>query len=229
MGRLPLRIPVVAALLGGVLLAGCVNPFTPSRPQLPSDNSSFRADYSRPDSTLSTIARAFTARGTDGQQAYFDAIADSTSPSTAEFYAFAAPTVVDAWEAETNLTPPAFWGHALEEHFYGYMSGLDTRAYTYTWDEDRLSSSDPPEDDVNGLALKHRHYALAAHATAGGSAAPLDTIAVGYADLYFQRVNGNWLLYRWEDRIDPAYGLHPANSDNITMGRRRLDSQSGSQ
>jgi hypothetical protein len=224
MRRIPLRIPLVAALLGLTLVvAGCENPFTPSKPQLPNDSSSLRVDYSRPDSTLATIARAFSARGTDGQQAYFDAIADSTSPATFEFYAFAAPTVVDAWEAENpSLTPPT-WAHALEQHFYGYMTGLDTRAYVFTWDQDLLSSSDPPEDDVNGLALKHRHYALSAHAT------PLDTIAVGYADLYFQKINGNWLLYRWEDRIDPAYGLHPANPDNITMGRRRLDSQSGSQ
>jgi hypothetical protein len=121
------------------------------------------------------------------------------------------------------VEPPAAWTRALEQRFFGYMSSYDTRDYVFTWGEDRLSSSDPPEDSpVAGQALKHRHYALAARSSSN----PPDTLAVGYADLYFQKVNGNWRLFRWEDRIDPSYGLHPAKPNCITIGRRRLDSQS---
>jgi len=221
--RLTTRIAALVAAAGLTLIAaGCTNPFTPAKPAPPIGGGVI-PQFGTPEQLLTTIASAISTRGVSGQNAYAQSLADSTSPTTLAFYAFHAPTVVDAWKQETSLTPPDPWDSRLELLFYSYLAErLPTFTYSFVFLPDNLSSSDPPVDEVNGLAMVHRHYYL--YAT---SQSIQKIIAVGYADLYMQKVNSRWYLYRWEDRVDPDYGVHPSDPDEVCMGRRRLDSTSG--
>jgi hypothetical protein len=221
--RSSFALVLAGAALAMGLVAGCTNPFTPSTPEKPT-GSAIVPVLTSPENTLATLGAALSDFAS-GQNAYTQAIAESTTAGVFAFYAFHFPTVVDAWHSETSLQPPNPWDRTLELKFYTYLGEVYPEyTYTWTWGPDNLSPDPPPVDDVNGLALLRRHYTLYA-TSADGNIQHL--IAVGYADLYLQRVNGQWRLYRWEDRLDPDYGLHPRDPDNICMGRRRLDSTSG--
>jgi hypothetical protein len=206
----------VAAL--ALLLAGCTNPFMPARPEMPT-GSGVVEQFATREQLLSTIAAALTVRGASGQNAYKDAIADSTSAATLAFYAFHAPAAADAWHADTGLEPPTPWRRIEELKFYDYMAGLYSGyTYTFAWEKDNSSVID---DESEPLALLHRHYTLIA---SSADNAINKIIAVGYADLYMQKVGARWYLYRWEDRLDPSYGVRPTDPENLSMGARRLES-----
>ena len=204
---------------------GCVNPFQPATPEPPT-GSPVIENFTTPDKLLATMADAIMKQGSSGRNAYYDALADSTGPATPAFYAFHYPAVVDAWRITAKRDPPNPWGLRLEKLFYdSLISILPGFNYTFTWVRDETYSQLDQLDETAGTALYHRYYELQASSSDGGIN---KLIAVGYADLYMQKVNSRWFLVRWEDRVSPAYGVNPADSDNRSMGWRRLDS-TGSQ
>ncbi len=202
-------------------LPGC-HLFRPAEPPPPSGDSVVQ-DYSTPGRLLNTIADAIADKGPAGQTAYANAFAESTGTTTRAFYAFHFPAVVDNWRAVSQREPPNPWDLALERNFYSYLVGVyETYDYTFVWDRDGSSPNDEI-DDAAGTALLHRFYTLVASSE---STSEQKVIAVGYADLYLYRTSGQWAIYRWEDRIDPSVGVTPSDPDELSLGARRLDSQS---
>ena len=220
-----LRTRFVAALVALVLLApaGCTNPFQPATPEAPL-GASVPENFKSRDGVLQTIQAAIAAQSPAGSVAYMHALAESTSSTTHEFYAFHSDSVVLAWRPSSQHDPPAIWGRALESHLYDYLTGEvaqgQSLAMVFTTDPD---SPNPEIDEVAGTALIHQHYVLQRY-NADGSR--LEIVAVGNADLSMYRVNGNWSIYRWQDRLDPQYGVNPSPTERRSMSWRRLDSLS---
>ena len=226
MDTLSLRRRALAALaplvLALSLLAGCANPFTPATPEVPNANGVVE-DFSTPDRLLNTMALGIMNRGVSGRAAYLDALADSTNTTTPAFYAFHYPAVTDAWAVSAGHQPPE-WTLDFEKRFYDYLIAVFPNfSYTFVWGPDGTSPSDQIDLSA-GTALLHRYYVLQGLSTDQ----KIDKIiSVGYADLYLQKLNGRWLLYRWEDRVDPSVGINPVDTDSRSMGWRRLDSLAG--
>lgn len=212
---------VLATLAAGLALAaaGCTNPFLPAHPEQPSGEGVVE-NFTTPEKLLETLSAAYRVRGVSGQIAYYDAIGDSTSTTTAGFFAFHAPAVVNAWHADTGIDPPAVWDRDKEKAFFDYLSGrFEGYTYSLVWSVDDLSSLPPQQPD--GYDLLRQHYELVA---TSADETLYQLVAVGYADLYFQKVGARWALTRWEDRVDPDYGVEPVDPDNVSMGARRLES-----
>jgi hypothetical protein len=217
----PRRAALPVALALGLMVGGC-DLFRPEVPPPPSGNAVVE-DFASPTRLLSTLADAVANKGPSGQTAYANAFAESTAATTRAFYAFHWPAVVDNWRQLSQREPPNPWDLTLERNFYSYLVGVyETFDYTLVWDRDPGSPNDEI-DDAAGTALLHRQYQLVASST---TTAEQKRIAVGFADLYLYRDTGRWFLYRWEDRIDPAIGVTPDDPDELSMGARRLDSQS---
>ncbi len=208
-----------ALLAAGLLLCGCTNPFAPAKPQPPNGGGVIE-DFSTPDRLLQTIEDAIKDKGPSGATAYADAMGDSTGPGTRAFYAFHDSRVVDAWRIGAQRDPPSPWDLRLERIFYNYLIGVfPTFEYTFQWASDPNS---PLDDRQPESAVLHRYYVLQA---SGADGAIQKIIAIGYADLYLQKRDSRWFLYRWQDRLDENIGVNPTDTDNRTMGWRRLDSQ----
>lgn len=206
----------------GLVVVSCTNPFRPAEPPPPS-GAAVVENFVTPAALLETLASAIANKGPSGQAAYANAFAESTSLTTRAFYAFHFPAVVDNWRAISQREPPNPWDLTLERNFYSYLvSVYETYDYTFVWERDATSPSDDI-DDAAGTALLHRYYRLFATSE---STVETKVIAVGYADLYLYNSGGRWYLYRWQDRIDPQVGVTPSDPDELSMGARRLDSQS---
>jgi hypothetical protein len=199
-----------------VLAGGCVNPFRPATPEA-STGKGVVANYTTVEKLLQTLREAIQDKSASGRSAYNGALADSVALGTRAFYATPDPAVRNLY---TNPTEP--WDIGLEKRFYDYLIAVvQTFTYNFQWTTDTTSPSDFT-DEAAGLALYHRHYELQAISPDGDP----KTIAIGYADLYLQRLNGRWYLYRWEDRIDPTVGVVPADASERSMGWQRLSSAS---
>ena len=216
MNRARHRLPVLLTL--GLALGACVNPFKPADPELPEAGAVIE-NFSWPDSVLDTMDRALETRTTSGAGAYIRAFAESTQFGDRAFRAFYDGPVKDNWQASTHQTAPEPWDLRLEQNVHTKIAGLrPTFAYRWEWTEDTGS----PKDEDPALAdtvLYHRHYDLFA-----SSGTAEERIAVGFADLSFQKKEGRWSLFRWVDRVDPAVGVTPAKTDERTMSWRRLES-----
>lgn len=212
----------VVALLTLALVAGaCVNPFKPADPE-PPDTSGVIEDFSTPDEVLNTMAIALATRSTNGANAYINAYAESTATGDFAFRAFYDGAVKANWQASTQQTAPEPWDRELERNVHSFLSGLrPSQHYTWLWDPDPLSPSDEDYTAADTV-LYHRHYTLEARANVDD--ADSDTIAIGFAALSFQKKDGRWWIFRWVDRVDPRFGVIPANSDHRTMSWWRLES-----
>lgn len=220
------RIAVLAlcwfTLTSGVF-SGCNGLFTPAVPEPPTGNP-IVANYRSPEAALQTMALGIAAKA-EGRAAYLGAFADSTSPSdSAGYHQVFDPTVVDFWKQTSGRTPPSDWDFSLEQSFF-----LKFVATIYPGHEfiaifelgDR-PDPDPVPTEPNRVEL-YRRYTVFAVSPADNSTS---IIAIGLANLTFRRFPGErWLITRWEDRLDPAVGAIPAEQDQLTLGRRRLDSQ----
>lgn len=218
-----ISLPTVTLLAIGFVLAvsGCVNPFTPARSEAPRADETITEDFSTAEGLLVTLSESIRVRGTTGRNAYTHALADSGGTGLTAFYAFHDTTDIRIWRNENNGLVPGDWGKPQETpKFFDYLGeqqpGL---AYQCLLEEDNTSESD---QDTPTFSLKHRHYEISASPEDGSGEKTI--IAVGYARLYMQKVGARWYLYRWEDRIDRAYGFPP--TDIITMGRLRMNSYS---
>lgn len=211
-GPAALTLALIATLAGS-----CVNPFRPATPEV-STGAGVIANYSTVEKLLQTMADAIEAKSESGRNAYNGALADSVALGTRAFYAIPYPAVQDLWPTKTEP-----WDIVQERNFYDYLRGVaQTFAYTCSLEVDNTRPSDSI-DEAAGTAVYYRKYTLQATSPDG---LVTKTIAIGYADLYLQKLNSRWYLYRWEDRIDPSVGVVPADATQWSMGWRRLDSTS---
>jgi hypothetical protein len=202
----PRALPLLLALACGLLFAGC-DLFQPRTPEPPSQ-AGVRIDYSEPDSTLATMARGIESKaGSNGRTAYLGGLADSSVGDGPNFNAFFDPAAVVIWQNVSGRNPPAEWGPGLEGQLYGYLPTLSSIGYSFFW----LTDVEHPNDEDLSLNVKllHRQYLLAAVAEEGGTP---DTLAIGYADLTLTRslVADKWVVWRWQDRVDPTVGPNPS-------------------
>lgn len=211
---------LLIGLFFALLLGACVNPFKPADPELP-DASGVLEDFSLPESVLVTMERAIANRSANGVNAYLHAYAESTLFGDRAFRGFYDPGVKANWQSSTQLTAPEPWDISLERNVHTQISALrPTYFYVWQWGPDGDS-----EEDGNPAAadtvLYHRHYTLFAASPDGNIT---EKIAIGYADLSFQKKDGRWSIYRWNDRVDPLVGVTPAGTDERTMSWWRLES-----
>jgi hypothetical protein len=203
----------IPALLVLAALAGC-DYFSPTEPEPPDPGTPLIGDFSHPDSTLATWARAIEAKGGSGATSvYREAFADSTVPTTPAYHQFFWPEDVREYENTTGLDAPADWGIQDEITFYGYFVGYRPGEYHVELVPDPPNPDDLTDPDVAEL---HRHYTV----TAGSV-----TIARGFADLVLIRgSDARWRITVWEDRRDP---LANPSTEERSLGWRRLNSLGG--
>jgi hypothetical protein len=219
-----MRAPRPLATVIGLLLLGSVSGcylFQPRNPQPPSQGG-VAMDYSAPDSSLATMARAIEARaGGNSLSAYLGALADSIVNGDRQgFLAFFDPAAVVVWENSSGRVPPAAGDLKLENQLFGSLPTLSPNPYLFSW----LNDVDHPHDEVLGpnTMLLHRQYLLVA---VPDGAVKDDTLAIGYADLTFIRAatGDKWVIARWQDRVDPDVGPNPPKNKHsfsaLRLGR----------
>ena len=175
-------------------------------------------NYSRPDATLQTMNIGLSAKSSAGGSLYLSAFAESTTTSTPAYHQLFDPVDVVDWSGGV----PGDWERTREQRLYNYLVQLrPDDAYFLNW-EDGLVTDDPP-DEVNGIAVVHRHYEII---TTNEQTSASTVIAIGYAKLTFLRDDQDrWLIVRWEDSRDSE--ADPNEQEQVSLGRRRLLSQSG--
>jgi len=196
------------------LVAGGCDYFKPAQPEAPT-NAPFTADYTTPDATLETVSLAIHDKArTIGLTAYHQAFAESTSASTPAYHQFFWPPEADEWERLYHSVP--VWDLPREGNFYVRFVGLFPDAYDLLWEPDlNLPDSSNPTGDVVYL---HRHYLVRRVTDAGDE---IGRVAIGFADLTLVHLGDQWKITIWQDRVDPA--ADPNDSEQLTMGRRRLN------
>lgn len=206
--------------LSGHVLSGCNGLFKPAVPDPPT-GPPVLLDYSSPEATLKTMEQGIAAKG-QGASAWKGAFADSVSPSDDfGYHQIFDPEVLAAF-VQSGGTAPLDWGWPQEENFYLVFINSVHPSDNF---EAKFDSLDFPQDPPRGAdeALLYRGYKLVARPVEGGDST---IIAIGTADLTFKRTRTNqWLIARWVDHFDPAVGLIPADQEQVTLGRRRLDHQ----
>ncbi|HEV2106578.1 MAG TPA: hypothetical protein VGU27_12695 [Candidatus Eisenbacteria bacterium] len=219
----PPRAPRLAAagiaVAAALLAAGCLNPFRPALPE--GTNGVFvKEDFTTPDALLNTLSEAY-AVGQSGATAYGDAFAESLTTADHEYRQVYDPGVLAAANAAHQLVPDP-WDLTHERIFYSYMINLQpSDNLSLLLDRDPTSPNDDPSSQ--SPATFHRHYTLIGSPENGSRT---DTLAIGYADITFYKNRGRWYIFVWNDRVDPAMGVHPANPTNKCMSQLRIDSQS---
>jgi hypothetical protein len=206
--------------LSGHALSGCKGLFTPAVPEPPT-GPPVEHDYSSPEATLRTMAEGMAAKG-QGSSAWQGAFADSTSPDDDfGYHQIFDPDVLTAF-VQSGGTAPTDWRWKEEGFFFQDFTSTVHTSDSFEANFDSLAF---PQDPPAGAdeALVYRSYKVVAR--------PVDSpdstiIAIGTADLTFRRTRTNqWLITRWVDHVDPAVGLNPADQEQVTLGRRRLDHQ----
>ncbi len=212
---------LVGALLAvtaiGLSGNGCSELHKPTAP-VP-DRSHLHPSYAQPESCLHYMRLGIERKDAAGLDAYLGALADTTSDGVG-FHAFFDPLV---WNAYPGLKP-ADWDLPHEAQFLPVFIDMHADPYEMKWLPDEVYPYDYVSPEGDRMIL-HRRYEVRAlrQATA-------DTllIAVGYAELHFARISASrWALTRWQDRVDPAVGVEPADPEQRTFGYRRLDAGAG--
>jgi hypothetical protein len=233
----------LAALTVMAALAGCYNPFSPrwepaaglqttgqgasvsTKPPVsdrwivPPTGPPILLDYRSPEATLRTMAAGLQAKG-PGALAWLRAFADSTRPEDGSgYHHFFDPADLEAFESSCGCVGPTDWRLPHEQIFYlTFMGVRPGDNYRIEWEE-VAESPDPPPGDTH--ALLHRHYRVLATSPDGYSTM---VIGIGFADLLFVKVSADrWLITRWVDHVDPDVGVNPADPEQLTLGRRRLE------
>jgi hypothetical protein len=213
-----LAAPLLALLLA--LPLGCNNPFTPADPP-PPDGTAIPEDFSTIQSLLITVGIAIQTRSTNGADTYIHAMAESTSVGDHAFRAFYDPSVKATWLiGSQGQTAPEPWNLVLERGLHSELSGILPNApYLFTWDTDPGHGFDQQVGTTNVWEV-HRHYKLVA---APASGEPV-IIAVGFADMFMIEQNSRFFIFDWHDRVDPAFGVNPADFQR-SFSYYRLESQ----
>ena len=216
--RLALLALAWCTLTGGVF-SGCRGLFTPAIPEPPTGRP-IVPDYRSPEATLRTMALGIQAKG-QGASAWLGAFADSTRPEDGPAYhQFFDPADLEFDQGTCGCEAPTDWRTSQEQEFYlEFLSVRPSDEYAAIFDSVE-TRPDPTAGDTE--AVLHRRYLVLATALDGNST---QVIAVGFADLTFTKVAaGRWLITRWEDHVDPDVGVNPSDPEQLTLGRRRLES-----
>jgi hypothetical protein len=211
----PLRAGFALGLLA-VLVTGC-ELFKPATPEVGGGGCTLLPNYATPESCLRYMQIGIERKDDCGKEAYLGALADSVDGLG--FHAFFDP---DVWNAYSGIRPDD-WNRAYEAQFISLFFGVKLNPYEMKWLPDEVY----PYDETNPAGdrmILHRRYEVRAV-----QQSPVDTllITVGYADLYFAKLASRWVLYRWQDRVDPAVGARPADDNQRTFGYRRLNAGAG--
>jgi hypothetical protein len=199
-----------------VALTGCFESFRPAQPQpLPGSGGgeTIPLRYDSPETTLATIEAAVTAKGAgNAKSAYLGGFANPATSDGVDFTTTFDPLVVERLIAENREVP--VWDYRLEGFFYSDFVLLRSAAYAMRW---TAHPTAPPDVHNTEDATLHRRYHVILVDDAGNN---LGWIARGLADLYFRRVDGDWVIVRWEDHLDPD--ADPNDLEQKSMGERRL-------
>lgn len=214
------RATLFALLLAGSLPLACVNPFKPADPELP-DATCVPEEYNTPDELLNTMALAIATKSTCGANAWIHAFAESTTAGDLAYRSFYDGTVKTSWQAGTQLTAPEPWDLGYERNLHTKVREIrSTYLYGFQWSPDNNSPIDEFPSDAD-TGQMHRKYTLLATSPDGVLS---EIIAIGFCDLSVQRKAGRWFVYRWNDRLDPAVGVNPDQTDERSMSWWRLES-----
>lgn len=204
--------------LSGHVLSGCKGLFKPATPEPPS-GPPVQLDYSSPEATLKTMERGMQAKG-QGSAAWLGAFQDSTRPDDLiGYHQFFDAGDVQFFATACGCEAPTDWRYSQEQAFFlEFLNVRPSDDYAAKFDSIPANPDDPPGDSP---VLLHRSYQVLANAL-DGSATTI--IAIGTADLTFTEVTpAHWLITRWVDHYDPTVGVNPSEPDQLSLGRRRLE------
>lgn len=205
--------------LSGHVLSGCKGLFKPATPEPPT-GPPVRLDYSSPEATLRTMELGMAAKGR-GSAAWLGAFADSTRPDADPigYHQFFDPADLQFFVAACGCEAPSDWRYSQEQAFFlEFLNVRPSDDYAAKFDS-IPANPDPLPGDTQ--ILLHRSYQVLANAI-DGSATTI--IAIGSADLTFTEITpAHWLITRWVDHYDPAVGVNPSEPDQLSLGRRRLE------
>ena len=205
-------------MLTGHVFSGCKGLFTPALPEPPT-GPPLIVDYRSPEATLRTMAAGIQAKG-PGASAWFGAFADSTRPDDGTgYHQFFDLADLQAYESDCGCEAPTDWKLSQEQTFFlEFLNVRPSDEYTAVFDSVE-TNPDPPAGDIE--AVLYRRYTVLATSADGNTTT---IIAVGFADLLFTKKQAGWLITRWQDHVYPEVGARPVDPDQLTFGRRRLES-----
>ena len=205
--------------LSGHVFSGCKGLFKPAVPEPPS-GPPIQLDYSSPEATLKTMQEGIQAKG-QGASAWLGGFADSTRPDDPiGYHQIFDSADLQFFVSACHCEAPSDWRWLQEQQFYlEFISVRPSDEYSAKFDSLKGLPDDPPGDRE---AVLHRGYLVTANSVAGSDTT---IIGIGTADLTFTKVpSGQWLITRWVDHVDPTIGVNPNDPDQLTLGRRRLES-----
>jgi hypothetical protein len=189
--------------------------FKPEEPE-PSKNPPVIGNYTDPESTLNALVYGVRSRGKDGGDGvYRAALADSQAngdPDGSLFRSYFDIVTANRYFNQTGNNPPNWTRYQESSFFNNYFVG-ENQGLTYDlrWVTDPSPGNPVPGPDTYRL---YKQYTVTVRQNSG----KIDTVASGFADLFFRKPSTRWVLVNWLDREDPAF---PAKS----FGQLRLDHQ----
>lgn len=190
------RLLVGAALWWCCVGAGC-DLFKPAVPEPPSGQA-LVGDYSEPDSTLDSMARAIRAKGsTPGAPDTYRAALANPLLDGRGFDAQFDPITVATYESGGQRAPLP-WNYASEVSFYdNFASQNGQLAYDMQWS---LYPQGGAQDSTADSVKVYRTYQVFMKLANG----KIDTLGYGHATLRLVRSNSKWVLVQWIDLEDAA-------------------------
>jgi hypothetical protein len=206
---------LLAAWISATGAIGTCDYFKPATPETP-NRPPIIADYSSPTLALETIAKGIEDKSTsNGQEVYMGAFADSslTGGDGRAFHAFFDPLDL---RDHPSWDPNRDWNRDLERVLYSDLVRRYGNPYQMSWEPYEPAGN---ESGSGTDSLLHRKYRIM-QVLPGGARSP---VAIGAADLYFVRsqiTTSRWVMVHWQD-----YHTLDADSAQVTLGKRRLDTQ----
>jgi len=180
------------ALVACLLLAGGCGLFSTRTPTAPGGGpGGTRADFTSPESTMATLARAVHDRS---NTVYGECMPD-TNLEQRDFHAVFDPSDLIAFE-QTGGQPPVDWRKEQELTFFSqFVAYLPNAQY------DVFFSLDPGNGAINNVGGPTLKVIYNEHYRVWAGASP---VCAGAAYLTFERVGGSteYKLTYWEDRRD---------------------------
>ena len=211
---------LIAAWLSATGAFGTCNFFKPADPESP-NRPPIIPDYSTPTATLQTLAKGMVDKnGSNGQDIYLSALAESTSDSRSDGRAYHA-----FFDLRDLIERPSWdrnrdWDRDLERVMYADLVRKYTSPYEMTWEAYEWAGNESGTPDVDSLL--HRKYKIV-QVIGTGESITRSPVAIGAADLYFVKspnAANRWVIARWQD-----FHTVDADSAQVTLGKRRLETQ----